>query len=194
MKKSNYRTSLNLQNMMILRKLAKLSIILLIFVSMSLTSCEKGRNGRPGEAFVSLEWEYDQPSYIDAGTYAIPDVFVWGRNYFIQSGYYDLYYEGSFWSGFALNIYAWEVEYEIWRNPGQSGAPGYIDGLDGLDSYLTIYCSPYGPFFERYNKSTEANEKYKIIQESENEIIIEQNEESFSMRIKYTKVEPRSEK
>ncbi|MBT6686977.1 MAG: hypothetical protein HN704_03230 [Bacteroidetes bacterium] len=158
---------------------------------MSLSSCERGRDGRPGEAYISLDWEYDQPSYIDAGTYAIPEVFVWGRNYHAQSGYYDLYYEGSFWDGFALNLYAWEVGYEIWRNPGQEGAPGYIDGKDGPDSYLSIYCSPYGPYFDRFNKSSDATSKYKLIEATESEIVVQQNEESFSMKITYKKVEPR---
>lgn len=149
-----------------------------------------GYDGRPGNAYLSLEWEYEKPLYLDAGTSDIPYHFDWGRDYLTRPGYYELYYEGEFWDGYGMAWYAWEIEYEIWRNYGTEGGPGY-NGYDGANSYLTIILSPYGPYTNRLNKSLDES-KYKVLSETEDQIVVEQTEEEFSIKITYKKVPRRA--
>lgn len=176
------------------KSLTKLSryFLIVMFFPFILNSCyieivETGYDGRPGDAYISLDWDYSSPDYLDAGTSDIPIHFEYGRDYLTYPGYYELYYEGEFWDGYDIAFYAWEIEYEIWRNEGTSGYPNGVDGFDGLDSYLTIILSPYGPFSYRLNKSTE-NSIYSFIEETEDKIIVEQSSEEYSIRITYKKV------
>ncbi len=149
-----------------------------------------GYDGRPGDAYLSLEWEYSQPLYLDAGTSDIPAHFYYGEFYLTRPGWYELYYDGEYWDGYGMAWYAWEIEYEIWRNYGTQGGPGY-NGVDGRDSYLTIILSPFGPFTDRWHKSLTTS-TYKTIEESEDRIVVEQSTEEYSMKITYKKVPKRT--
>ena len=172
-----------------LTRLLTLIVSILIFSSCYIETNHVGFDGRPGDAYLSLEWEYEAPTYLDAGTSDIPSVFTWGRYYLTRPGFYNLYYEGELWDGYDIAYYAWEIDYEIWRNPGAPGRLGGINGADGRDSYLTIILSPYGPFTDSMNKSLS---KYKVIEEGKDKIVVEQKAEEFSIRITYKKVEKRS--
>ena len=171
------------------KKVRKIIAVLLL---LSLTACNKhawyGRDGRPGDAFLSLTWQVEEPTYIDAGTGAIPPVFHWGNFYKIQPGYYDLYYEGSVWTGTHWANYAWEVVYEIWEVPGENG-DWYYHGADGPDNYFTIECSPYGPYVQSPYKSTEPDSKYELIEENESEVIVVQKGDGINLKITYKKAE-----
>ncbi|MEA3444913.1 MAG: hypothetical protein U9R19_09350 [Bacteroidota bacterium] len=167
--------------------------LLLLALPLAFSSCyiEKdqpaiGYDGRPGEAYLSLEWEYQEPLYLDAGTSDIPAYFNYGQFYITRPGWYELYYEGEYWNGYGMAWYAWEIEYEIWRNYGSPGGPGY-NGRDGADSYLTIILSPYGPFTDRWHKSLSSN-NYKALEQSKNRIVVEQIGEEFGIKITYKKV------
>ena len=176
--------------MRFMRYLFILAITLVSFSSCYIDINEPVYDGRPGDAYIELEWDYSPPDYLDAGTSDIPTHFEYGRYYLTRPGWYNLYYEGEFWDGYDLAYYAWELDYEIWRNPGTYGHSGH-DGVDGLDSYLTIVLSPYGPYTYRLNKSTGAS-LYKIIEERDNVIVVEQTSEEFTIRITYRKVDKRS--
>ncbi|MBC8488660.1 MAG: hypothetical protein H8D45_21765 [Bacteroidetes bacterium] len=174
------------------KRIRKLIAVLLI---LSLTACEKhawyGRDGKPGDAYLSLTWQVAEPTYIDAGSGAIPPVFYWGQFYKIYPGYYDLYYEGRVWDGMFWASYAWEVRYEIWEVRGEAG-DWYYNGADGPDNYFTIECNPYGPYIQSTYKSTELDSKYELIEENENEITVVQKGEGSNLKITYKKVESKN--
>jgi hypothetical protein len=169
----------------------RISWVLIIIAGLGLTSCyiERGYDGMPGNAYLSLEWVEDAPSYLDAGTSDIPPRFEWGRYYLTQPGYYSLYYEGSFWDGWIYSFYAWEIDYNIYRNSGTPGGPGY-NGTRGADTYLTILLSPYGPFTERWNKSL-PSDGYTIREFSDDLITIESVGDEYTISITYRKVSKR---
>ena len=172
----------------------KIKILLAVLLLLSFSSCQKawyGQDGRPGNAYLSLAWQVSEPTYLDVGTHAIPSVFYWGDFYQISPGYYDVYYEGSVWNGMFWANYAWEVMYEIRVIPGERG-DWYYNGVDGPDNYFSIECNPGGPFIRSDYKSAELDEKYNLLEESENEIIIKQKGEGVDLIITYKKVIPRA--
>ncbi len=170
------------------KKIEKLIAVLLI---LGFTSCQKawyGHDGRSGDAFISLTWQVGEPSFIDVGTGAVPPVFYWGESYEIRPGNYSLYYEGEVWTGSSWANYSWEVMYEIWEEAGERG-DWYYNGSDGPDNYFNIECSPYGPYVSNSYKSSSLNPGYKLISESEDEIIVEQKADAMSIKITYRKLE-----
>lgn len=130
-----------------------LIILLLSFTVSGLlfTSCERGHDGQPGNAYLALSYEGTEPTYIDAGTPAIPAVFQWNYFYPAYPGTFTLYYEGDYFNGSQLSHYTWQVNYVIWINPGQKGGYGF-DGHNGADSYLTLDCTSQGAVLDRLNK------------------------------------------
>lgn len=155
-----------------------------LILILSLTGCEKawhGHDGRPGDAYLSLAWQVAEPTYIDAGTGAIPPVFYWGEYYRIYPGHYYIYYEGRIWNGMYWSWYAWEVEYDIWLNAGEPG-DWYYNGADGPDNFFTIECNPYGPFIYHDYKSTG---------EPDNEISVTKKADGYELRAIYRKAVPK---
>ena len=173
------------------KKVQKIIAVLLI---LSLTACEKawyGRDGQPGDSYVALTWQTIEPTYLDAGTYAIPTHFYWGEYYLIQPGFYNLYYEGSIWTGQAWARYAWEVTYEIFEVPGERG-DWYYNGARGPNNFFTIECSPYGPYVGSSYKSAVIAKGSEILEENEEGIIIKQKGDGVSMKVSYKKTVPRN--
>lgn len=168
-------------------------IIIGILFTFSLTSCEKawyGRDGRAGDAYLALQWNQSEPTYIDAGTAAIPQIFYWNEFYRINPGYYQLYYEGRIWAGNGFATYAWEVNYEIWEIAGERG-DWYYNGSDGPNNYFTIECNPYGPYIDNGYKSS-VEEKWEVLEANENQIIILQKADGLNMKVTYEKVNPKA--
>jgi hypothetical protein len=179
-------------------KISKSLFICIPLIVLLMSSCEVnyyGKPGREGRAFLAVTWNYSEPEYLDIGTGAVPRVFEWGRYYPASAGYYTLYYEGHIQNGQQISSYAWEADYEIWRNPGEP-AGNYYDGADGRDNYFTLECSPYGPYIYQDNyKKREINSKYLLLEESEEKIVVLQKSGYFTMKVTYTKVKAgRSEK
>ena len=175
------------------KKVEKLIAVLLI---LSVTACQKnawhGSDGMPGDAFLALTWQESEPTYIDAGTGAIPPVFYWGDYYQIRPGDYNLYYEGSVWAGMSWANYAWEVFYEIWEVPGEKG-DWYYNGANGPDNYFTIECNPFGPYIGSTYKSGELAEGYELIEESDSTITIKVQKEGQEMIVTYKRVEKKQQ-
>ena len=116
-----------------------------------LYSCDQnGSDGRPGMAFLSVNWDVSKPTYLDVGTSDIPAVFEWGTYYRTYPSTNNLRYEGQLWKGSYWENYGWDVNYVIYENPGEYGRPNY-NGRDGLNSYFDIVCSPYGPDISNYD-------------------------------------------
>ncbi|MCF8298079.1 MAG: hypothetical protein K9J13_11080 [Saprospiraceae bacterium] len=168
--------------------LISLTLTFVIFLSSCYTD-HIGYDGRPGNAFLSIDYSIIEPEYLDAGTSAIPSVFEWGRYYRAYPGYYSLYYEGYFWNGHFWEFYGWEIEYEIWENYGEPGGHNY-NGRDGVDSYFDIICSPFGPYEYSNGRKADLIGKYKLLDSNEdaNFTLFEEKEE-LSIKIKYKKVE-----
>jgi len=175
---------------------SRLSATFLIGISLilSLSSCQKawmGRDGRPGNAFIALQWNEAEPTYIDAGTAAIPRMFYWDEFYKINPRVYQLYYEGSIWAGNGWANYSWQVDYEIWEVEGERG-DWYYNGENGPDNYFSIECNPYGPYVSNSYKNAPADKNWEIIEESENKIILLQKADGVNLKITYARVNPRS--
>lgn len=167
----------------------------LLLITLFITSCHKepwyGRDGRPGNAYLTITWIDAKPEYIDAGTGDIPPVFEYGRYYNAWPGFYTMYYDGRFWNGQAHVFYAWEVDYEIWTVAGEPGGMNY-DGVDGPDNYFTLECSPFGPWiYGPGYKSAELHEGYNLKESSDERIIIEKEGTDFGITLTYKKVVPR---
>ena len=166
------------------------AIFSLVIVSASCND-DRGRDGRPGRAYLSLEWEIDMPDYLDAGTPDIPATFEWGRSYRAYPGWYTIYYDGHFWNGSGNVNYSWEMEYEIWEAAGERGGYNY-DGDDGPDTYFTLWLSPTGPSLDEFVTKKAGLNNYTVVSNTGDRIEILIEGASYSMRAIFRKVEPRS--
>ena len=191
-KKIGIRTKKESEKKVAQKRVQKVIVVLLI---LSLAGCQKawiGNDGRPGDAFLSLNWDVAEPEYIDAGTGDIPPVFYWGQNYKTFPGKYFLYYEGRVWTGMGWGTYAWEVEYQIYEVAGEPGG-WYYNGQDGPDNYFMIECSPYGPYIESSYKKAEVDSKYEVLEKSAEEIKVKQTGDGMELMITYKKVKVKYE-
>lgn len=169
--------------------------IVLVFITVFFSSCYhddpyyRPVNGLPGDAFLSLTWEYDIPDYLDVGTADIPAYFKWGRYYLVRPGFYTCYYEGIFWDYTHYATYAWEVDYEIWINLGTSSTP-YRPAYNGADNFFTLELNPYGPFmYDPYRSAMAEEPNFEVLNETADEIVILKTEEAYSMKVTYKKKE-----
>lgn len=170
--------------------------LLLILAALLLpAACEKGDDGWPGRAYVALSWYGHEPEFIEIENEYIPSVFYWDEFYRVAPGLYWVYYEGSYRRGGRDYAYAWELDYEVWENPGERGRP-FKDGEDGPDAYFTVELTPEGPEIYHedasYRKSAEDGNTPEIISNSGEEIILEKQDGNFSIRIRYRKTESRN--
>lgn len=164
----------------------------LIFIT---PSCYVGSDGLPGLAYVAFEWEESKPEYIDCGTASVPPNFYYGTYYRINPGWYTAYYDGKVWNGSAWGTYAWEMDYEIWVNPGQRGGYGY-NGKNGMNTYLNFVCSPYGPELFRHDdylrKAPEKVVSKDTMVDGKMNQVLEFESGEYKIRVTYRSVEPRS--
>jgi hypothetical protein len=164
-------------------------IIITLFSLILLSSCERyGSDGRPGMAFLSVNWDVSKPTYLDVGTSDIPEVFEWGTYYRAYPGINTLYYDGKVWNGSTWANYAWEVDYEIYENPGENGRPHY-NGRDGLNSYFDIVCTPYGPDITSYNALIKPGETTNDVNWTP--ITVIKRDGNYSIKITYKNVTPK---
>ena len=173
------------------RTINSLAAALVILI---ISSCVKepwyGRDGKPGDTYISLTWQVEEPTYVDAGTHAIPPLFYYGEYYRINPGYYELYYEGRVWNGMSYAYYAWEVEYQIRALAGEPG-DWYYNGSDGPDNFFRIEMSPYGPYISNDYKSVNADENSIVVSDNGDTIVIKQVLEGMEMVATYKSVERR---
>lgn len=146
-------------------------------------SCEKYEDGYPGRAYLSISWSNDEPDYIETGNSSFPQSFYYEDYYRSMPGFYTLYYEGYVWNGSSTAKYAWEVDYEIWINPGET-AQHDRNGFDGADTYFNIDLSPYGPYTS-VSKSLEnlINHHVTQLENGDYQIIEKRNE--YNLKITY---------
>lgn len=173
-----------------LMKIAGIALIVGLFLS----SCEEeyyGYDGLPGEAFLSLNWNNIEPSYLEVGTGEIPSIFYYGDYYKVHPGKYTLYYEVNFWNDNVRISNAYETDYEIWINQGEPGGYHY-NGCDGSNTYFSIALTPNGPeFYEDFNyKSAEVNKSTNELGvRPQNTIIKIKN--NYTIKLTFRKVAPK---
>ncbi len=103
-----------------------------------------GPPGRDGRAFFGIDFDYQHPySYWDNNP-AIPNNPAVGQYYGTFPGLYEFEY-------FINPHEYWYGTYEIWINPGTTGQPNGVPGIDGMDTYLLFICNPEGFYEERFN-------------------------------------------
>lgn len=166
------------------------SFFILILGLLTLSACHKEYiiiDGAPGRAYLALIWTEIEPDYIDPGTFAIPDIFYWDEYYRIAPGFYTMYYDGAYYDRGDFIEYAWEIDYEVFENPGELGGINYI-GRNGEDNYFTLECNPYGPWMYHDFKSASIDSNSSIKELSSDKIIIEKQQENFTIKITYKKV------
>jgi hypothetical protein len=126
----------------------------LLGASLFLSSCVfvvdpvQGPNGRPGDAFFGVDYDYSMPySYWDNNP-NIPLNPILGQFYPTNAGVFEFEY--------FINPYEyWYGTYRIFRNAGGPGGPNGEVGAPGLDTYLLLICNPNGFYEERANAKTE---------------------------------------
>lgn len=120
----------------------KLHYILILVLPLFFTSCvvidnTPGPNGRDGDAYFGVDYEYRAPySYWDDNN-SIPFNPILGEYYGTYPGIYEFEYfinEHDYWYG----------TYEIRINRGGLGGPNGERGYHGADSYLMLIADPDG--------------------------------------------------
>ncbi len=155
-------------------KIASVAIV----ASMLLTSCifvvdpVQGPDGRPGEAYFGVDYDYALPySYWDNNA-SIPNNPVLGSFYPTNTGVYEFEY--------FINPYEyWYGTYRLFRNAGGPGGANGQAGYPGADTYLMLICNPDGFYEERGN--------YKRTAEMGETIVIEELVGDNKIRIEMTK-------
>ena len=123
---------------------------LLLISSLLLTSCvtvvnnTPGRPGRDGRAFFGVNFQNQPPySYWDNNP-SIPNNPSLGTYFPTAPGIYQFEY--------FVNPYEyWYGTYEIFINLGGPGGAHGEPGLNGMDTYLMLYCDPNG-FYSNFNQ------------------------------------------
>ncbi len=123
-------------------------------LSLLLSSCVfvvdpvPGPDGRPGDAFFGIDYDYALPySYWDNNA-SIPNNPILGSFYPTNSGVFDFEY--------FINPYEyWYGTYQVFRNAGGPGGPDGQPGVPGRDTYLMLICNPDGFYMEHAGYKTE---------------------------------------
>jgi len=160
-----------------MKSLFKIASVAIGFVTL-LASCTiivdpvQGPDGRPGDAFFGIDYDYAMPySYWDNNN-NIPNNPVLGSFYPTNTGVYEFEY--------FINPYEyWYGTYRVFRNAGGPGGSNGAVGYPGLDTYLMLICNPDGFYEERANnkRTTEMGET----------IVIEEMVGNNKIRIELTK-------
>ncbi len=165
-------------------KLTKVShlILLLSIMLVFVTSCQKSYERYDNRTYIALTWNYSKPTFIDAGTSAIPSRFVYDEYYRIAPGLYHLYYEGSEYNYGRYRDYAWDMDYEIYVIEDD-----YYHHSD-LDSYFTLELNPFGPeVFEDVKSGKNEISGFRILEHSPEKIVMEKTTETVGVRATYKK-------
>lgn len=149
--------------------------------------CSYGPDGVSGPAYFGLDWTTDIPDYVWTNNSAIPSVFYYGDHYNSPIGTFSLYYEGQIQEDCCLKDYFWDVTFDVWINLGSNGSCGYT-GVDGLPSYLMLMMGPYGPGEQRTNKTLSENERFEVISETEDEIVLQHTDGDINVRATFKKL------
>jgi len=74
--------------------------------------------------------------------------------------------------------------------------PDYIDAGNGAyndDNYFSIDLNPYGPYVDLDYKSSATNSNFNVLETSDSKIVILKQEEEYSLKVTYRKIERRNQ-
>lgn len=165
-------------------KLTKIShlFLLLSIMLVFVTSCQKSYEVYSRRTYIALAWDYSKPTFIDAGTYAIPSRFEYNEFYQISPGFYHLYYEGTEYYHGRYRDFAWDMDYEIYYLDEE-----YSYSRD-YDSYFTLELNPFGPeMYESVKSGKTEISGYKVLEYSPDKIVMEKSSEVVGIRVTYKK-------
>ncbi len=166
-----------------MKSLFKIASVALV-ASTLFTSCiyvvdpVQGPDGRPGDAYFGVDYDYALPySYWDNNA-SIPNNPVLGSFYPTNTGVYEFEY--------FINPYEyWYGTYRLFRNAGGPGGANGQAGYPGLDTYLMLICNPDGFYEERGNNKRTAEMGETIVIEEmvgDNRIRIEMTKTTTEIR------------
>lgn len=101
------------------------------------------QSGEDGDAFVAIDYNFAAPYSYEDSNASIPNNPNYGEFYNCEPGTYNFEYyvdQNQYWYG----------TYEVFINEGNGGGGFSVDGHDGDDTYLIIWCDPAGPDLERF--------------------------------------------
>jgi len=160
----------------------KLGYILSLFVVITFSSCievyDHGPHGRDGDAYFGVDYHFSPPySYWDNNP-SLPENPYLGDFYWTDAGVYDFEY--------FVNPYDyWYGQYTVYRNYGTHGGAYGEAGLDGLDTYLMLFCDPNGWHEDRF----EYRQNVTVTREQD-KVTVEVNEagQKFKLEMRKTDV------
>jgi hypothetical protein len=119
------------------RSLIFLTVFSLLLFDSCIFHTDYGPDGRDGRAYFGVDYHFQPPySYWDDNPF-IPENPVLGAYYETLPGTYSFEY-------FVNPFDYWYGTYQIWIERGTEGGPYGEAGMDGLDTYLILYCDPHG--------------------------------------------------
>ncbi len=135
-----------------------LYIILISLFSLTVFSCS-GKDGKDGNAYLSINWVY-APTYYNDTNSSIPYTFYKGVKYRSLPGTYSFIYTA--WSGDT-----WSGNYTITINSGEKGKSTLLiipkNGSKGADKNFSLYLYSFGPSLynsrEKINRELSNNNK-----------------------------------
>ncbi|MCB9233993.1 MAG: hypothetical protein H6581_20220 [Bacteroidia bacterium] len=148
--------------------------------------CGTGTYGLDGLSFVSLDYTNIEPTYIWGNNNSIPNYFAYGQFYQSYAGNFDLYYEGVFTDGCCVKEYYWDVNYDLWYHRGSAGGPCGQPGVNGADSFLSIWMDPLGPGIDRVNKTGDTT--FEVLERTDDQIVVLQKQGDFTLKLTYKKL------
>lgn len=140
-------------------QLGLLGFFLASFTSCIIVTDHPGPDGRPGNAFFGVDYDYAMPySYWDNNP-SIANNPVLGMSYPTNVGVFDFEY--------FINPYEyWYGTYEVFRNLGGPGLPHGEPGYDGADTYLMLIINPDGFYEVRGNTRMSSPDAETVVVES----------------------------
>lgn len=112
----------------------RISFILIVF-SLFFSSCDVGEPGLDGEAYVKINWNYEEPSYVRASK-LLPWKFVYDTYYRASPGEYIVEFGYKYVKQDETVVYPYTVSVEIWVEEGEYGGPHGRDGRDASHDVL----------------------------------------------------------
>lgn len=113
-------------------------ILYIISILFIFYSCEYNTYEPICQSYFKINWEYEEPSYIDAGG-VIPSNFYYNTYYKTSENYYTIYYEYIEDNFFYDVIYPYEIEVEVFELDNQYNDNVYFDLVLYPDGYIDYY-------------------------------------------------------
>lgn len=149
------------------------SLLLVIMSSSCEINHEYAPQSRDGESYFGVDYHFSPPfSYWDDNP-AIPYEICLGDFYWSEPGIYEFEY-------FVNSFDYWYGNYTLYQNYGFADAPYSEPGMDGIDTYHTLFCDPNGWHEDRFDNK----ENVKVHRDKDHLVVdIQKNGTRFQMEM-----------